>query len=206
VSARPEPLGDGSLEAVPAESNPFASHAVRPGRLTYLFPGEQGSLETVAARFRVLGLRAQLVGPHGTGKSTLLARLLEHLREKGVVSHLVRLTHERPGLPPNWRPPRGAQLLALDGAEQLGPLAWRWVRARTRLARCGLLVTSHRDLGLPLLHKTSMDPSLARRVLGELLAGKQAPPSEAEVARLLAHHRGNLRDVLLALYERAAGI
>ncbi len=161
----------------------------------------------MAARARALGLRAQLVGPHGTGKSTLLAHLLELLRKTGPEEpHVVRLTRQRPWLPADWMPRPPARLLALDGAEQLGPLAWRWVRVRTRLAGCGLLVTSHHDLGLPLLHETRMDPALALRVLHALLQDRQAPPSEAEIARLLARHGGNMRDLLLTLYEQAAGV
>ena len=66
--------------------NPFSSERIRPGALTYL-TGEGESVDDLIDRLEGTGFRGQIVGPHGTGKSTLLADLAAELARRGKVVH-----------------------------------------------------------------------------------------------------------------------
>ena len=65
-----------------------------------------------------------------------------------------------------------------------------------------MLVTAHDDLGLPPLWRTDTSADLARRVVARLLRDcDDGWLSAGQVERLFAAHRGNLREVLFALYD-----
>lgn len=92
--------------------------------------------------------------------------------------------------------------IVLDGCEQL--TWWQRLRLRWHCRRrgAGLLVTAHRDLGLPPLWRTETNAELAQRLVARLLGEGNADwPGAERVERLLAEHRGNLREVLFALYD-----
>jgi hypothetical protein len=64
-----------------------------------------------------------------------------------------------------------------------------------------LLVTAHRDRGLPTLTTTTVDDALAQRVVNELLQGDARVIAPGDVTQALHAHGGNLRDALFALYD-----
>ncbi len=66
-----------------AQSNPFSTRFVRPGALAYRFPPGE-SAATLVERLAASGWRGQIVGPHGSGKSTLVAALGETLPRSPV--------------------------------------------------------------------------------------------------------------------------
>lgn len=178
--------------------NPFSTRFVEPGAIPYHLPG---GVAVLAGRFREHGC-GELVGPHGSGKSTLLASLLPLLTDFTV--RRVFLNTSNRALPHDlWPLPGPRPLLALDGFEQLGWLARRRVVRDCRRAGAALLVTTHRSVGLPLLHRTDVMPAALAWMLDRLV-----PPADRAVlagfdaaARLKAH-RGSLRDVLFELYDR----
>jgi hypothetical protein len=187
--------------------NPFATCRVRPGAVPFFFRDGE-SADGLVERLRAAGWWGQIVGPHGTGKSTLLAALLPHLRAAGRdVLPVVRHQGER-------RLPAGARefvrraeregcrrLLVIDGYEQLSWwAAWR-VRRLCRAEGHGLLVTSHADAGLPQLYRTSVTRESARRVVAHLNAGAAPTVTEDEVAARLAARADNLREALFDLYD-----
>ncbi len=179
--------------------NPFSTRFVEPGAIPYHLPG---GLAELADRFRADGGRGGLVGPHGSGKSTLLASLLPLLTDFTV--RRVRLNTSDRVLPPDlWSLPGPRPLLVVDGFEQLGWFARRRVVRDCRRAGAGLLVTTHRSVGLPLLYRTDVTPETLAWVLDRLV-----PPADRAVldgfdsAERLRAHRGSLRDVLLELYDR----
>ena len=216
--------------------NPFRARQISPGRLPYLFPEGQ-HIGQVVERFISSGMRGQIIGPHGTGKSTLLENLANVLRQRDYQVHQVSLS-PTPPVPRRLRPLRLLQkdiakrhrdgplvpsneqpsstcdnrLIAIDGCE----VASWWERCRFfRVARrtgWGILVTSHRDLGLPTLWKTDVTLETALRIIHAIVA-LEKPSSEMTgqsrqlvrddvVERLLAKHHGDMREVLFSLYDR----
>lgn len=99
----------------------------------------------------------------------------------------------------SWKP---ATQIVVDGGEQLGWLRRTWLKWHCRRRGAGLLVTAHRDFGLPQLWRTETTTELAQRVVARLLGESNAGWIGGEqVERLFAEHRGNLREVLFALYD-----
>ena len=189
-----------------APLNPFSARFHEPGAVPYRFR-EGESAEALWRCFVVRGRRGEIFGPHGTGKTTLLRALETAARSAGEETRTVTL-HDGERWPlrlltPHRMRARCATLI-VDGAEQLAPALWAVLRTSTRLARWGLLVTTHRPLGLPLLRKTVVDRGTASWVVEKVLARnpklpKLVTPSVAGEA--LAACNGDLREALFRLYD-----
>lgn len=96
--------------------------------------------------------------------------------------------------------------IVLDGAEQIGWWRWKCLVRWTRRLRCGLIVTSHRAMGLSTLYETSISPKLAEFVVLQAfeLAGRDhVLPEKPEIPwnKLLNKHHGNLRESLMEVYD-----
>jgi energy-coupling factor transporter ATP-binding protein EcfA2 len=144
-----------------------------------------------------------IIGPHGTGKSTLLAAIATHLGEAGRPLATHRLLRRRDGIEVlrailHARP--GAILL-LDGWERLGPLAGGLARLTARLRGCRLVVTSHRAAGMRTAVTTAGTLPLLTAIVARLPAHDDLITS-ADLADAFTRHRGNLRDALGDLYDR----
>ncbi len=185
-----------------ARDNPFASHrlhamAYRPRGATW---------DALLARLETLGRRAAVVGPEGSGKTTFLEQLAPRLRERGFSAHLLRVGPDHPPLAADGLAALAAGLGAgdfvlLDGAERLGVLAWRRFERATRGAG-GLVLAAHAPGRLPTLLETATDPGLLWELVEELTGWP--PARRAECDALFALHRGDLRKVFRALYDRCA--
>lgn len=165
-------------------------------------------------RLREAEYRGAIVGPHGSGKTTLLGELTPRLEAEGLQVRGLRLHDGMRRLPSEvehaWLAELDTRtLLVLDGAEQLGRLAWWRLRQRSRSAG-GLLITTHRPGRLPTLLTTSTSPELLASLIDDLLR-PLAPPQAAnlrlrlpDAAQLYARHDGNLRLALRELYDHCA--
>lgn len=52
--------------------NPFSTTFIRPGAIPFLFPNDQ-TIQDVVRQLAATDWWGQIIGPHGTGKSTLTA-------------------------------------------------------------------------------------------------------------------------------------
>ena len=184
-----------------ARDNPFSTDRV----LTVRYRFYDGTTwETLLARLAEMNWRGAVVGPDGSGKTTLLEDLQPRLRERGFAVRSLRLTAT------DNRFPRGFLARALagigrddiilfDGADHMPRLAWTRFARRTRPAG-GLVITSHRAGRLPTLIECSSTPRALDDILAALV-GDDAARLRNVGRRLYEKHRGNLRDVLRALYD-----
>ena len=196
-------------------TNPFTAKSLRPGTIAFVF--EDGkSIEWVADRLDLYTGSGQIVGPHGTGKSTLLSELTSRFQSNNVPLRVARLTRVQRKLP--WsllelmRLTQGTQII-VDGFEQVScwrRCAVRWIAA---WRKSGLLVTTHGSLaGFPILYDTSGSSAHAPTVVKQLLS-RQEPVRDVPIdviRQAVVEHRGNIREALFSLYDwfeehRAAG-
>lgn len=196
------------------KSNPLSTRFVAPGKLGW-HPPPGESLVGLTARFtKQLGYRAAIVGPHGSGKSSLLEHLVPLLGQVVLRrSTYVHAGQQQPGdaergtsdpmaRQVTWLQLRGRpasrrlvwttrqwwtrpnSLLVIDGYEQLSRVARGYVLAATRASGTGLLITSHTATWLPTLLETRVDVGVAQSLLDELL-----PSGAAARQRLVDAHR-----------------
>jgi hypothetical protein len=201
--------------ALPARLNPFAVEGLHDFGYRDPSTGEPADLAPLLERFDALGRRAAVVGPEGTGKSTLLGSLAPRLAAAGTRVARIRVREggrvEGPvegGLPESGG--LAGVCLLVDGADALPRRTWRRLARDARRAD-GLLVTIHRPGLLPTLVETATSPALLARLVSEVLGrvGEPEPGSKARTlpppAELLDRHGGNVRHALLELYDLHAG-
>ena len=202
-------------------SNPFSTRFIAPGKIGWI--GAEDFFDRLLERWSVCKFRGAIVGPHGSGKSTLLEHFVPMIvgsvwrrDAEGVVS-AQRFTESvsscavwlqlRKSLSQSLRVPwdrlKPADLLVLDGYEQLSRFERGCVLLRTWQRGVRLLVTSHRKTALDTLCELSVSEATAREVVERLLSGSSdvASPSIDDLHLRLQQHQGNMRDVLMDLYD-----
>jgi len=186
-----------------AVDNPFSTRSIRPGAIAYQFP-PGWSAERLVERLRDHDWQGQIVGPHGSGKSALLAALLPAIRRAGRDTYLVQL-HDGQRRLPGGNAALGSlargTVVIVDGYEQLGLWSRRGLRRTCRRFGLGLLVTTHVSSGFPDLLRTATSLETARRIVEQLLQGDSAIVSPEEINRRFAMHQGNVRELLFDLYD-----
>lgn len=185
-----------------ARDNPFRTNRVL--RVRYRMSGE--SLEDLLDRLKQFGYRGAIVGPKGTGKTTLLEDLGPALAAMGFKVVRLRLDDRTKSFPREFLKRFFSELskrdvILFDGAEQMSWLEWRNFKGRSKRAR-GLVITSHRPGMLPTLRECSTSPELLDEIITELLDGE--PATQTGTVELHQKHNGNLRDALREMYDLAS--
>ena len=146
----------------------------------------------------------EIVGPHGSGKSALLATLIPALERAGKRTCLVELHDGQRRLPVDLRSApelQGDAVVIVDGYEQLGALARFRLRRFRRRRRLGLVVTAHAPVGFPELFRTATNIELARRIVATLLDEHPSVIPPEDVAAAFSRHDGDMRETLFELYD-----
>ena len=191
-------------------SNPFSCRYFEPGNIPFLFHNEH-SIESLACKLqfsssqRPTVRRWAIVGPHGSGKSTLIKQLSEQLDCQVHVLHSStnKLQAMREILAKLDRSP----LCLVDGYEQLPHWSRLWIRAYSQLKRVTLCVTAHRrPWAFDLLWQTRIDQQVEQHVLDCLLGGND-PALKTALLESQAwkdsreKQRENLRESLFDMYD-----
>lgn len=181
-------------------ANPFAVSAVEPGAIPWFVqPGMPDAADVLDAA--EAGAGGVILGPHGTGKSTLLRHVqaLAAARGRRVVWWRAEPIWRRAAARPAWA---DVDLLLVDSAERMGGLRWWLLRLRARAAGVPVVGTAHRPGRGRTLARRTIDVELLRAVVERLLDGTGAqPPADDDLRRRLDRRRGDLRQVLWDLYD-----
>ena len=187
----------------PGPDNPFAASRIRPGAMPFLPPAGQ-DIASLVGRSRENGWWGEVLGGHGTGKSSLLYALMPAIHEAGRQTRLVELHDAQRRLPGGLRGLADLQppaVLLVDGYEQLA----RWNRLRLkqycRRRDIGLLATAHQTAGLPTLFQTAVDVDRAWQIVAQLQQSYRPLVTRQDLADCLRRHDGNLREALFDLYD-----
>lgn len=184
-------------------TNPFATRFTRPGAISYRFP-PGATAASLVDKLAAARWRGQILGPHGSGKTTLLSTLADELTARGrcIVSFVQHDGARRLDVSATEANCWNSQTqVIIDGYEQLGWSARWWIERTCQKQQAGLLITTHTDVGLPLLCETSTSEALATELVSHLLAEQAAIISPEDVSRCYRQHAGNLRETLFALYD-----
>jgi hypothetical protein len=212
--------------------NPFSTRKTNPGIIPYdfrnvAFPSHlsvEPSWELFYTNFKKLDYRSQIVGGHGTGKTTFLIEFVRYLEnyQKHLVYHVTLHDRQRFLTDEFWK--RHVRLVAqckseaqeklpihsIDGYEQLSLAQKMRLRWACRKGQCGLLITTHTPAWrLPVLLRTETTEDTLQYIIGHLFRDLPdiAPPDKVLCRSLLDRHHGNLRTVLFDLsdhYEESA--
>lgn len=172
--------------------------------MEFVFPhGTQ--LTRLLATLARSGHQGQIVGAHGTGKSTLLVTLTAYFRRQKILIREVRTTERRRSklLEALWACRRKRGIVIVDSFEQLGAVerdAFVWL---ARALRSGLLVTCHQECQLPVIWRTEVNAPLAKRIV-ERLTRQDAdcvPLAQRHLEMRLARLGGDMRETLFELYD-----
>jgi len=182
-------------------SNPFATRFIRPGAIPFLFLNGESS-EVIVERLKTNHWQGQIIGEHGSGKSTLVATLVPLIEAAGRQARIVKIgpgdrriaAAEMSSLSPTTQ-------LIVDGYEQLSWWSRLIARYRIWLSGAGLLVTAHVDVGLPTVYETKATEELAVAVVDKLVTEKGVPISRGDVAAAYQAAAGNIRETLFNLFD-----
>ncbi|MGD9127885.1 MAG: ATP-binding protein [Planctomycetia bacterium] len=204
--------------------NPFSTRYTRPGEIPYRFTETDSEASRVSIVVDDDSKRrqcwasileqlqdhcwwGQIVGPHGTGKSTLLVELLAYFDLEGIITAHFELHDGQRRFPysldrllENDPIP---DVIVIDGYEQLG----FWSRRRVTRWCCrhsvGLLITTHRRFDFPTLFETQASLELAESLVYQHLEslGASVEITHEEIRTRFEACHGNVRELFFSLYD-----
>ena len=198
------------------DSNPFSTRYVQPGRIPFQLRSGVTVEQLIDSFLRVSPRQAAIVGPHGSGKSSLLETILKSFpgnyqisqfrlnsdsaRSEGSISRWVREGH-------CWNE---STIVTIDGYEQLGWWAQYRIGRMIKKNESRLLVTTHKPIrSFSVLWTTQQDSQDDAYVLNKLLGHTQqltASPTLMDEAimrwsEIRLSYPTDMREALMQMYD-----
>ncbi len=192
------------------KQNPFSTYFTNPGQLSFI---SHNILPNQLAQRLVDENRTfQIVGPHGSGKTTLTIAIAKQLAQHSIACRWMTLRKsKRLSLPSaRWESyvPKmhcnevDRQILFVDGIESLSWMQRIVTVLNLRGSHVQTIVTSHRKLfGLPILATTN--PTLETfRTLVTQLCPSDCEAWRKEVESAFTRTDGDVREAFFLLYDQ----
>jgi hypothetical protein len=183
-----------------AKDNPFAVDRVQ--RIRY--EPQDCSWESLLKALTRMAYRGAIVGPCGSGKTTLCEDVQVRLNHQGLQTQTLFISLD---IHVPWR--RVRQLLAepfdvllVDGADHLSWWDWQRLKRRVFKLKRGLVVTTHKPGLLPTWHQCRPSPDILQGIANQLLA-RSPRLTRPHIEELFHAHQGNIREALRQLYDLA---
>ena len=167
---------------------------------------DEAGQSSLVARLASHGWLGSIVGPEGSGKSTLIEDLEAAVSAAGREVVWIRLNSEST---PKQRDDAVRQIVQLgptqccflDGGEVLGQLNWWQLSRRKKHLKGGVLATLHRRRFLPVIYATHTGMETCIQ-LAKQLAGKSWNDELRQVAiNAFDAQKGNVREVFRECYH-----
>lgn len=196
--------------SIHSDPNPFSTRFVRPGAISYQRLDGGTLQELVDAFYRRCSGWASIIGPHGSGKSTLIAGLKPLIEARSAVFAYRFSTTDREvqAMRSEFEKWRRNCVVIVDGYEQLsGWSRWR-LRASVRRQKANLLISAHQPYrAFSVLIQTSVDEEQAICLRAELLRTRpdlmDATDLEAAWSDARRRYPTDLRETLMCMYDWA---
>ena len=180
-----------------AKDNPFAVDRIH--QIRYEPPGE--SWESLLARLAAMDYCGAIVGPCGSGKTTLCETLKARLQQAGLQTESLFVSLDFHVTWPDIRPVLACpfDVMVVDGADHLSNWTWQRLKRRVFSSKRGLVVTTHKPGLLPTWHECRPSPAVLERIVTHLAPDQIIP--KAQIYDLYDRCQGNVRDALRQLYD-----
>jgi len=181
--------------------NPFATRFTRPGAMRFRCP--ESLIDSLRKQLLCPEV-VQIVGPHGSGKTTLAITLARELLQHGIPVQLVQAWSARAiGCRIYSRGPSSGSVLFMDGFGKLNWLTRMSLRRYCCDNRVTLVPIVHRRLkGVPLLYATIPNAVEFAALSRWLQRNLPRPVISAELAKAAwIRHEGDYREAFMELYD-----